>query len=369
MTFLLNLWRLGTWFFWLPKLHFVAKNRSEHLFSAIRRLRSAVGLLAIAVTIGTVGYRLIEDISWFYAYYMSLVTLSTVGFGEVIPLSHEGRIFTSFLILFNIGFFAYAISSITSIFADDDIHDFFFEYNMMDRIQKLQHHTIVCGYGRHSIEVCEELVKEQIPFVIVELNPEKIEFIREETTYLFLEGDAADDDILLEAGIHQASALVLTLPQDASNLFVVMSARQLNPSLKIISRLNNAGDEMKLRRAGANHVVLPERIGGFYMAMLVNNSDLGDFFTLISNLGSHQVVFEEIAVNRLKKEFLGHPFGLGELQTAVKIPILALRYPDGRYQLNPQSEAQLNANMHIVVLGDIDQIKFFTSVALHNENA
>jgi voltage-gated potassium channel len=364
MTFVLNLLRLSIWFFWLPKLKYVPKDRLEHVFSAIRRLRSAVYLLAIAVFIGTVGFRLIEHTSWFSSYYMSLVTLSTVGFGEVIPLSHAGRVFTSFLILFNIGFFAYAISTITSIFADHDLHDFFAEYNMMENIQKLEGHTIVCGYGRHSIEVCEELVKEQIPFVVIEIDAEKIAHMDAETNYLFLEGDATDDEVLLEAGILRAAALVVTLPQDANNLFVVLSARQIKPDLKIISRLNNPADEQKLRRAGANHVVMPERIGGFYMAMLVNNSDLGEFFTLISNIGARRVVFEEISVMRLKPEFQGKTMAESGIQQAAKIPILAIKYPDGQYQLNPKEDVMLMPDMHIVVLGNIEQTDHFTNTVL-----
>ena len=295
---------------------------------------------------------------------MSLVTLSTVGFGEVIPLSHTGRVFTSFLILFNIGFFAYAISTITSIFADNDLHDFFSEYNMMEQLKKLERHTIVCGYGRHSIEVCEELTKEQVPFVVIEIDAEKVALMEEETNYLFLEGDATDDEILIEAGIMRAAALVVTLPQDASNLFVVLSARQINPDLKIISRLNNPADEPKLRRAGANHVVMPERIGGFYMAMLVNNSDLGEFFTLISNIGARRVVFEEIAVKRLRLEFQGRSMEESGIQASAKIPILAVKYPDGQYQLNPQKELVLSPEMHIVVLGDTEQIHHFTNAIL-----
>ncbi|MCB0526207.1 MAG: NAD-binding protein [Saprospiraceae bacterium] len=364
MSFILNIFRLVVWFFWLPEINYVDKERSEHVFSAIRRLRAAVGLLAIAVMIGTIGYRVIEHIPWFDAYYMSLVTLSTVGFGEVIPLSHTGRVFTSFLILFNIGFFAYAISSITSIFADNDIHDFFSEYNMFDRIQHLNNHTIVCGYGRHSIEVCEELTKEKVPFLVIELSPERIEFLKQETDYIVLEGDATDDSTLLEAGIEKASALVVTLPKDASNLFVVLSARQLNPKLKIISRLNNAADEPKLLRAGANHVVMPERIGGFYMAMLVNNSDLGEFFSLISNIGANRVVFEEIPVGRLKEKFRGENVKVGDIQEAVKIPILALRKKNGQYELNPGPLEPVGPEMNIVILGDTDQIKHFTKTAL-----
>ncbi len=364
MNYLLNLLRLSLWFFRAPNLSYVRKEQMEHLLSAIMRLRLAVGLILFAVLVGTLGYRIIEYTSWFDAYYMSLVTISTVGFGEVIPLSHTGRVFTSFLILFNIGFFAYAVSTVTSIFADAEVHAFFFDYYMKEQIQKLKQHTIVCGFGRHAIEVCQELTKQKVPFVVIELNAEKTELLRRETSYLYLQGDSTEDNVLLEAGLERASALVVTLPLDANNLFIILSARQINPKLKIISRLNNVNDEKKLLRAGANHVVMPERIGGFYMATLVHKPDLVEFFTLISNMGTNQVVFEEIAVSRLKSQFRGRSIAQSGIQQATKIPIVGLRFPDGRYQLNPMSGEVLHQDMYIIVLGDAEQIKHFTTAVL-----
>ncbi len=321
----------------------------------------------MAVLIGTFGYKMIEGTPWFDAYYMSLVTLSTVGFGEVITLSPEGRLFTSFLILFNIGFFTYAISTVTSIFSDPEIHAFFSDFKMMQRIQKLRQHTIVCGYGRHAIEVCKELAKQGLPFVLIEMDAEKAALISRETDYLFLQGDATTDEVLLEAGIGQASCLVVTLPSDANNVFVVLTARQINPSIKIISRLNNPSDELKLRRAGANHVVMPEQIGGYYMATLINKPDLVAFFNLISNMGTNHVVFEEIAVARLKTQFQGYSIAQSGIETLTHVPIMGLRHPDGHYQLNPPSDTVLRPGMQIVVLGDDEQIRRFCSLVLADE--
>lgn len=360
MNYLIHLFRLLE----TREVRFTQRNRLEHFQHAVRRLRTAVGVLVLAVLMGAIGYRIIEHTTWFDAYYMSLVTLSTVGFGEVIPLSHSGRIFTSFLIIFNIGFFAYAISTITSILTDDDIHAFFLDFKMMERIKKLQKHTIICGFGRHATEVCKELAKENLPFVVIETDPVKLEHLRRDTGYLFLRGDATKDEVLQEAAIERASSLVVTLPVDASNVFVVMSARQLNPSLKIISRLNNAEDETKLRRAGANHVVMPERIGGFYMATLINKPDLVEFFNLISNMGTSRVVFEEIPVHKLKPDFQMRSIEDGGILEATKLPIIGLRYSDGRYELNPGGHTVLLPEMHLVVLGDLEQINEFTGAVL-----
>ncbi|MDO8366704.1 MAG: NAD-binding protein [Saprospiraceae bacterium] len=239
---------------------------------------------------------------------------------------------------------------------------------MMQRINKLQQHTIVCGFGRHAGEVCKELAKQKMPFVVLEIDLEKTEQLKSETDYLFLRGDATLDEVLQEAGIERATSLVVTLPSDANNLFVVLSARQTNPGLKIISRLNNASDELKLRRAGANHVVMPEKIGGYYMATLVNKPDLVEFFTLISNMGTSQVEFREIAVVRLKSQFYGRSIGDSGIYLATQLPIIGLRYPDGHYQLNPPTETILQRDMHTVVLGDAKQINRFCSLVLADEN-
>jgi voltage-gated potassium channel len=211
------------------------------------------------------------------------------------------------------------------------------------------------------------LAKQQIPFVVIEFDPEKIEDIRKNTEYLFIEGDATEDEILLEAGIANANALVVTLPADADNLFVVMSARQLNPKLRIISRANNTADEIKIKRAGADHVVIPERIGGFYMATLVNKPDLVEFFTLLSNMGPGQVVFEEIKVDNLQARFRDKTIEESKLDKEGRLPIVAVRYPSGNYQLNPLPNTVLSKGMDIVVLGDPAQMKQFKSIALGGE--
>lgn len=360
----LHLFRLIIWFFRQPRQMGIRASSYASLLGAIHRLRTAVAWLVFAVFIGTLGYRGIEHTSWFDSYYMSLVTLSTVGFGEVIPLSHNGRIFTSFLILFNIGFFTYAISTVTTIFADESVRAFFEEYRMMEKIKQLRGHTIVCGYGRHANEVCLELSKQKTPFVVIEADGQKAEKIRRDTNYLFIEGDATEDAILEGAGIRNAAVLILTLPTDVNNLFIVLSARQINPALKIISRSNNEHDEIKLKRAGADHIVIPEKIGGFYMATLVNKPDLVEFFTLISNIGPSQVIFEEIPVDKLKPAFQFKQIQDSGLLN-FNISIVALRFEDGRYQINPQPTVVLDTSMHVVVLGDPEQIRQFTQAALH----
>ncbi len=166
---------------------------------SVERLATAIGLLVMAILTGMLGYRYLEDFTWFGAYYMSLVTLSTVGFGEVFPLSFEGRVFTSFLILFNIGFFAYAISTITSILTDGELKKFLKSFYMLQRIQQLKNHTVVCGFGLHASELCKALARQNIPFVAIELDPAKVERLKQQTDYHYVQGDATDDRVLQAA--------------------------------------------------------------------------------------------------------------------------------------------------------------------------
>ncbi len=348
----------------LPGIQKSRRHRFERFVQTIIRLRLAVVLVLFSLLSGTVGYVTIEQYTWLEAYYMAVITLASVGFGEVHPLSPAGRIFTTFLILFNVGLFAYSISTITSIFAEGGFTNMLKEFRMNRKIEALNDHTIVCGFGRHATEVAQELAKQSMPFVVIENRPEKIEALRADTDFLFVEGDATSDEVLKEAGIQSARALVVTLPSDADNLFVTLSARQMNPGMRIISRANNAADEIKIRRAGANHTVVPEQIGGFYMATLVNKPDLVEFFNLLSNMGPSNVVFEEIQVSELKLSFQNKAMSESGLDKVGRVSIVAIRYPRGQYELNPLPSVVLHPDWHVVVLGNPEQMDAFRKIAV-----
>lgn len=339
-------------------------SRYQRFVDIIWRVRVAVLMMLSSLGIGTAGYVLIEKYPWFDAYYMAVITLASVGFGEVHPLSTAGRVFTSFLILFNIGLFAYAISTITGIFAEGGFSKLLNNFRMHRNIENLNGHAIVCGFGRHATEVSQELAKQGIPFVVIENNPDKIETLKETTNFLFVEGDATHDEILEEAGILRAASIVITLPKDADNLFITLSARQINPALRIITRANSIADEVKIRRAGANHTVVPERIGGFYMATLLNKPDLVEFFNLLSNMGPSNVVFEEISVQNLRPDFKGKTIAAGGLRELAPVSLIAVRNSAGQYELNPSPDTVLLPDWHIVVLGNQEQVAQFRKSAM-----
>jgi voltage-gated potassium channel len=340
------------------------RKRLQRIAKVINRFRVALMLMASAVGIGTTGYMIIEGYTWFEAYYMTVITLASVGFSEVHPLSDAGRLFTSLLIIFNIGLFAYAISTITGIFAEGGFSKLLNDFFMFKKIESLNGHTIVCGYGRHATEVTQELNKQGIPFVVIENNPDKLNLLRTETPYWYVEGDCTLDEVLEEAGIRRAAILVITLPDDADNMFITLSARQINPNLRIICRANNEADEIKIKRAGADHTVVPERIGGFYMATLVKKPDLVEFFNLLSNMGPSNVVFEEILIQELHGNIQGKTIEASGLRKLAPVSLVAVRYPNGQYELNPPDDTYLSPGLHIVLLGNPDQMNLFRKRAL-----
>jgi len=350
-------------FFRLSKGKKSRKSRFKRVFLIMLRIRTAFLLGVSALTIGILGYMLIEGYSFFDAYYMAIITLASVGYEEVHPLSDAGRLFTSFFILINVGIFAYAISTITGIFAEGGFARLLHDFRMNQKIENLRDHVIVCGFGRHATEVAQELSKQGVPFVIIEKKATTVDELRH-SGYLYFEGDATEDDVLMEVGIDRAKALVVTLPDDADNLFVTLSARQINPKLRIISRAGNLADEIKIRRAGADHTVVPEQIGGFYMATLVNKPDLVEFFTLLSNMGPSNVVFEEIEVARLLPDMQGKSIATSGLDRKARISVVAVRRPNGQYELNPPGDTVLQAGWHIVLLGNLEQMTLFKQNAL-----
>ncbi len=306
----------------------------------------------------------VEDHTFSEAFYMTVITLSTVGFGTLHEPSELGEWCISILIIINMMIFAYSITTLSSFLIEGEFRKYLKDYRVFQKIQTLSGHVIICGYGRHGKEITREFTNTNVPFVIIERDEEQIKTLREKSKILYIEGDATNDDSLLEAGIERAKAIILTFQDDTDNLYTVLSARQLNSNLKIISRSNNPTSEQKLKRVGADQVVVPERLGGFYMASLVNKPNLVEFFTLISNMGNVQVLFEEINCERLKAHFIGHTIRDLNLRVQTGVNIIGIRFPEGNYQVNPEPDIRLTVGMKLVILGDTQQINKFKSVML-----
>jgi voltage-gated potassium channel len=338
-------------------------NRFERVNKYIRNILLAIILLFVTTIIGILGFMVIDDYTFAQAFYMTIITLSTVGFGEVKPLSPEGQIFTAVLIIFNLGVFAYAISIISNFFIEGELRSFLKDYKMFKKIHKIENHTIVCGYGRHGHQICEELIKSKLPFVVIEPNGSHIEELRNKK-FFFIEGDATDDDVLISAGISRAKAIVITYSENAFNVYTVLTARQLNPQLRIITRATDHNTEKKLIRAGANHVVLTEVIGGFYMATLIHQPNVVEFFSIISNMGDVSIHFKEVDYIQLREEFRDKTIRDLGLRSQTGVNIIGVRQPDGHYDVNPKPDITINKGMTLVILGDLNQIKKFQEIIM-----
>lgn len=305
--------------------------------------------------IGVVGYYAIFGLTWIESLYMTIITVTTVGFQEVQPLSDAGRLFTILLIISSVFVFAFAISAITEYLLSTNSLDNFKRKKVKQRIDKLQKHIIVCGFGRNGSQAAQRLNAYNRPFVIVEKRKETIE--RFESEFLFVEGDANEDEVLITAGIDCASYLIVTLPDDAMNLFVVLTARQLNPRLFIISRASQISSVRKLQLAGADKVIMPDKIGGDHMASLVVVPDLVSFMDRLSLEGEQNTNLEEVSIEDFRDHIECKTLRDLDLRKKTGCTIIGYIKPDGTYIINPEADLPLEPRSKVIVLGRPEQIQ------------
>jgi voltage-gated potassium channel len=225
------------------------------------------------------------------------------------------------------------------------------------KIENMENHVIVCGYGRNGKQVCLELIDDDIPFLIIENRENVIEFIREDNR-LFLEGDATEEETLIKAGIKKARAIITTLPEDPDNLYVVLTARELNPGILIISRASSEASEGKLKRAGANNVIMPEKIGGAHMAALVTKPDITEFFAHLTGQGTDiSITFEEITLANISKDPGQKSIRELDIRNKTGANIIGLRLPNGEYVINPPPDTLVNSDSKLILLGSEKQIQ------------
>ena len=236
-------------------------------YQRFKKLHIAFFILILIVVV--LGFYFIEDYSLGDSLYMTIITDSTVRFQEVKPLSVSGRNFTMFLIVLSLGTFAYAISTIFLYLIDGEFKKHLLELRKVKKIQKLENHVIICGYGRNGKQIVQELNESGQDYVLIEKDPEVINEAIAENCNNYLEGEATEDAVLIEAGMGRAKALITTLPEDADNAFLVLTAREMNRKLFIISRASKDSSDKKIKMAGADNVVMPDKVGGTHMASLV----------------------------------------------------------------------------------------------------
>lgn len=318
-------------------------------FTFFRKIYISLLAFALILLCGAIGYVVLEKYTLIQALYMTVITLSTVGFGEVKPLDTTGMIFTMVLIVTGIGTFTYFIAQVFSYFLNGEFISTYKLYKMKNAIRELEGHIIICGFGRNGREAARIFNNSRRSFVVVERHPIKKEDKPPELNYL-LEDDARRDETLLEAGIERAHALVSTLPDDADNLFVVLSARALNPNIKIVSRASNDSTVRKLKTAGANNVIMPDKIGGAHMATLVLSPDVKEFVDLLTTQsGDHFEIAEIVSARTIS---------VGDLNCWAQTgaTILGMKATSGEYILNPPAKTVIHAGNRLIVMGSRPQL-------------
>lgn len=334
-------------------------NPIEKVFKS--KLNIAIFLLSILILSGILGFKIISGFSWIDSIYMTIITITTVGFGEVQPLDSQSKLFTVGIILTSAVTVGYALKVITEYLISKNNINELKQKKMQKIIDNLSGHVIICGYGRNGKQAAKKLKAHNRNFVIIEKSEQIIQKIKDDNLNCIF-GDANEDNILINAGIDRASCLISALPNDSENVFVVLSARQINPNIRIISRASDETSYSKLKLAGANNVILPDQIGGNHMASLVVVPDLLEFVDNLSIIGNQNINIEEIPVEKLYD--VSNVKTILELDLRKKTGCNVIGYKDsnGEYHINPDATQKLTPDSKIIVLGKSDQIQNLNSI-------
>lgn len=325
------------------------------------KLNTAVVLLILVLIIGVFGFKIISDFSWLDAVYMTVITVTTVGFGEVQPLDQESKLFTIILILTSVIIVGYALKIITEyIISKNDINELK-QKKMQKKIDALSGHVIICGYGRNGKQAAKKLATHHRDFVVIEKD-EQVTQKHKDTSTLFILGNANEDEVLVRAGINRACCLISALPNDSENVFVVLSARQMSPDIRIISRASQETTYSKLKLAGANNVILPDRIGGDHMASLVVVPDLLEFVDNLSIVGDQTINIEEVAVEQLYDTSKQKTILELDLRKKTGCNVIGYKDENGNYHINPEADQKLVPGSKVIVLGRPEQIQTLNSM-------
>lgn len=322
-----------------------------------KKINSAILLLILVFLSGTLTFVFAFGFSVVDAIYMTIITISTVGFKEVEPLTSAEKLFTSGLIVSSIFIMGYALSVISEYIISKNNLGNLIQKRVEKRIKKMNKHVIVCGYGRNGQQAVHKLLAYKQPFVVVEKDEEVVERYYSEMV-LFIHGNANEDEVLKKAGIERATTLISALPNDADNLFVVLSARQLNKKLKIISRATEETTLKKLKLAGADNVIMPDRIGGDHMASLVVTPDLIEFLDNLSVSGDDDSMnVEQVPFSKVCPE--GKEMAIKELdlRKVTGCSIIGYKAPEGEYIVNPEPSLMLKRGSKLILIGRPQQIE------------
>ncbi len=329
----------------------------SRLFISHPRLIVLLLIIIFLLSFGTVGYMMVEGMDWLDALYMTVIGLSTVGFGEVYPLSSQGQIFTMVLIAMGLGFIVYGLDYLVSA----RMERFFRKRRDMNKIAQLRNHVIVCGYGRVGQSVVKSLLAGEYRVVVIENDTADVARL-EKTDVLFIEGDATRDETLLQAGLTRAYGLIACAGTDSVNLFIVLSARALNSDLYIVARSIDANNESKMKLAGADRVVSLYDIGGRRMANIMLRPYATEFFDVVTLDDGVKLWIEEVAI-REGASLAGKTVGEVDIRRTTGVMLVGLMRGGEKAVFLADADTRLETGDQLIVLGTREQLDHLAVLA------
>lgn len=319
------------------------------------KIRTLIISFFVMLLIGTLGYRIIEGWSFFDGFYMTAITITTVGFGEIHPLSPLGRVFTLGILFLGFGIAFSALSHIAASFLRGEIQNILGRKKMEKDVKRLTNHYILCGYGRMGKVIAKEFMKKSIPFVVIEASGPEMRGSQDNKRFPFIVGNANDEEILRSAGIERARGLVSAVSTDAENAFITMTARGLNPRLRIVARAGDTSSVNKLQLAGANKVVSPYIIGGSRIAQAMLNPALVDFIELATDNDSLEIEMAEIEIPQ-GSPFSGKALDHSEIK-ALELIIVSIQRLNHEMHFRPDAKTVLAPGDKLIAVGRPSQVQ------------
>lgn len=324
----------------------------------LKKVRFASLLLCLIFILGTLGYHYLEGWPFLEAFYATVVTLGTVGYGDFYPKSDEGRIFAIFLIIFGVGTMAYTFAMVMENFMEGRLKKILGRGKLKKQINKMKNHYIICGCGKIGHLICKELTNEEMEFIVVDNNEKVIQQVEDEG-FIYVNGSATDDQTLIEAGVGRARGIVSTLPTDADNLYVVLTARELNPDVYIVSRFEDDASERRLMKAGADRVISPYKVGGSRMTLALLRPAMLDFMEITTGTQRLSLRMEEVRVGG-SSDVVGKSLADSGLRREYDLIIVAVNKESGKMVFNPAASYVIEKGDNLIAIGEEENLVRFS---------